>query len=356
VKTVAAILSLAVCLLAREARPCTTFLMTEEGKHFVGKSYDYKIGHGHAVHNKRGVGKRALPLEPGAKLAEWVSKYASLTFNQYGREMPNGGINEAGLVIEIMWLNSTRTPAPDERPALNELQWIQYQLDNFATVAGVVDNAPKLRVARVYGKVHYLVCDQTGACAAVEYLDGELTITHGADLAAATLTNNTYDESRAHLNKHRGFGGKRAVPTKSGSLARFVRATAMARGERDKHGVDGVFEILEAVNLGDYTRWQIAYDLDRMVVHFRTTTSSTIKTIALSDFEPDCNQPAMVLDIDSAASGDARSRFQPYSRALNAELLDQSLAHVASSLPEGAAEALAAYPERLPCTLALPSN
>jgi choloylglycine hydrolase len=350
-----ALLALALSFVTRAALPCTTFLLTEEGKPFVGKSYDYKIGHGQAIHNKRGVAKRALPLEPGVQLAEWVSKYASLTFNQYGREMPNGGINEAGLVVEIMWLTSTRTPAADKRPALNELQWIQYQLDRFATVAEVAANAPGLRVARVYGKVHYLVCDRTGACAAVEYLDGELTITDGEELIAPTLTNDTYADSRAHLQRHLGFGGKRAVPTRSGSLARFVRASAMARGDRTKHGVDGVFEILESVNLGDYTRWQIAYDLDRLRVHFRTSASTAIKTVALSDFEPGCDHAVMVLDIDSAVAGNARSHFQPYRRDLNAALLDRSLAHVASSLPAGAAEALAAYPEQLPCTLA-PTN
>lgn len=350
-KTIVALLFVATSLLARQALPCTTFLMTEKGEHFVGKSYDYKIGHGHVVHNKRGVGKRALPLQPGAKLAEWVSRYSSLTFNQYGREMPNGGMNEAGLVVEIMWLTSARTPPPDDRPALNELQWIQYQLDNFATVADVVDNAPKLHVTRVYGKVHYLVCDDTSACAAVEYLDGQLVITQGDEAPAKTLTNNTYAESRAHLKKHRGFGGKRATPKASGSLSRFVRATAMARGERTQKGIDGVFEILDAVNLGDYTRWQIAYDLARRTVHFRTTTSSAIKTIALADFEPSCTEPAMVLDVDHTTAGAVRARFTPYSRAKNRELLDRSLGHVASSLPEGTAEALAAYPDRLPCTL-----
>jgi choloylglycine hydrolase len=350
-KTASVIICLAANLLARQVWPCTTFLMSENDELFVGKSYDYSIGHGYVVHNKRGIAKRALSPEPGAKLAEWVSRFASLTFNQYGREMPNGGMNEAGLVVEIMWLTSTRTPEPNDRPAVNELQWIQYQLDNFATVAEVIDNAPKLRVSRVYGKVHYLGCDRSGACAAVEYLDGKLVITHGEALTAKTLTNHTYADSRTHLLKHRGFGGKRATPTRRGSLARFVRATAMARGERRKHRIDGVFEILEAVSQGDYTRWQIAYDLGRRVIHFRTRVSSMVKSVALADFEPSCAHPTLILDVDTVAAGDARPRFSPYSRAQNAELLEQSLAHVRTSLPKELAEALAAYPEQLPCTL-----
>jgi penicillin V acylase-like amidase (Ntn superfamily) len=31
-----------------------------------------------------------------------------VTFNQYGRNFPSGGMNEAGLVIELMWLEGSR--------------------------------------------------------------------------------------------------------------------------------------------------------------------------------------------------------------------------------------------------------
>jgi hypothetical protein len=89
-----------------------------------------------------------------------------VTFNQYGREFPAGGMNDAGLVVEIMWLESSEYERPDARPTLNELQWIQYQLDRFATVDEVEAHAAELRVSRVNGKVHYLACDRGGHCAA----------------------------------------------------------------------------------------------------------------------------------------------------------------------------------------------
>lgn len=34
-----------------------------------------------------------------------TSKYGSITFNQYRKEFPIGGMNEKGLVIEALWLN-----------------------------------------------------------------------------------------------------------------------------------------------------------------------------------------------------------------------------------------------------------
>jgi len=51
-----------------------------------------------------------------------------------------------GLVVENMWLDETEYAEPDSRPAVNLLQWIQYQLDNCKTVAEVISNDTKIRI------------------------------------------------------------------------------------------------------------------------------------------------------------------------------------------------------------------
>lgn len=56
---------------------------------------------------------------------------------QYGRNFPTGGMNEAGLVIELMWLDGSRYPVPDARPAVDNLQWIQYNLVRSWITAGL---------------------------------------------------------------------------------------------------------------------------------------------------------------------------------------------------------------------------
>src|SRR5262249_39579416 len=146
----------------------------------------------------------------------WKSKYASITFNQYGREIPNGGMNEKGLVLEIMWLDSSVYPPPDTRPAIDGLQWIQYQLDNYATSAEVAEHADDPRVAMHWGKVHSLACDPTPACAALEYVDGKMVVSRDAK----ALTNDTFAESRGFLKAHpAGAKGR-------GSLERFSRAAS----------------------------------------------------------------------------------------------------------------------------------
>src|SRR5215831_2572293 len=124
--------SLAAILLlslphARGADACTTFMLTRGSERVVGKSYDWAMGQGLVIVNKRGVAKQSVPAKPGDRAAQWMSRHASVTFNQYGREFPTGGMNDAGLVVEVMWLDSSQYERADRRPSLNELQWIQYQ-------------------------------------------------------------------------------------------------------------------------------------------------------------------------------------------------------------------------------------
>lgn len=68
--------------------------------------------------------------------------YGSVTFNQCGREWPFGGMNEAGLVIEMMMHPEASYPQPDSRKAVAMTPWIQYQLDNFNAVEETL-NVPK---------------------------------------------------------------------------------------------------------------------------------------------------------------------------------------------------------------------
>ena len=99
----------------RAAAACTTFMLERGAERVVGKSYDWYMGQGLVLVNKRGVAKRSLPVKPGDRPAQWQSRHASVTFNQYGREFPAGGMNDAGLVVEIMWLDSSTYEKADDR-------------------------------------------------------------------------------------------------------------------------------------------------------------------------------------------------------------------------------------------------
>jgi MYXO-CTERM domain-containing protein len=334
-------------LASSTARPCTTFLAEHAGQLAVGKDYDWSEPAGLVVTNPRGLQKTALLLSLTDTAAAWTSKYGSLTFNQYGVEMPNAGINEKGLVVEIMWLESSQYPAPDSRPALNELQWIQRALDLFATVAELAQDAPSLRVSRAYANVHYLACDPTGDCAAFEYLGGQLVLTRAKDMPAKTLTNDTYAASAAYLAGFSGFGGSSAMPSSTSSLDRFVRASMLAKTTAGTSIPDSAFTILDSVAQSS-TVWSMVYALADRVVYFRTQAVPKLKSVRLADFSLACGTRKL-LDIDTDATGDVGARFQDYSLAANRQLLDQTLAGISSELPAGALDLVAAYPDTCRC-------
>ncbi len=89
---------------------CTTFCLFNGKDLIFGRNYDFPIGYGHVVINKRGVFKSAM-ADAGEQAAQWTSKYGSMTFNQFGRDNPMGGMNEAGLIVELMQLDETQYPS-----------------------------------------------------------------------------------------------------------------------------------------------------------------------------------------------------------------------------------------------------
>ena len=320
-----ALLGLVLLLLpGPEATACTTFCLKRGPQAVFGKNYDWDVGYGLVIVNKRGVAKTAA-LPPQEKPARWVSKYGSLTFNQYGREFPNGGMNEAGLAVELMWLDETRYPAPDGRPALGCLEWIQYQLDNYATVGEVVKNAGRLRVSSD-AKVHYLACDKSGGCATVEILNGKPVVHSGASLPVRALANHTYEDSLRFREKSpEALPGARGD---TGSLQRFARAAeraeAYAAAREATDPVRYAFETLDSVAQGPYTRWSIVYDLKAGRVHWRTRENRKVRFVTLSSFDLSCSTPVELLGIDEG-EGDVTRRFAEYTPEANRKLVASSI-------------------------------
>ncbi|HEX4966349.1 MAG TPA: hypothetical protein VF173_36410 [Thermoanaerobaculia bacterium] len=337
------------------ADACTTFCLHKGSTAVFGKNYDWHFDDGLVLVNKCGVAKSAAPL-PDGKPAQWTSRYGSVTFNQFGREFPNGGMNEAGLAIELMWLDETLYPKPDQRPALGALEWIQYQLDNYATVGEVVKNVGRLRVTSE-GKVHLLACDKGGSCASVEFLDGKPVVHAGASLPAPALANHTYEESLRFLNANRKDGNGQALAG-HGSLQRFARAASRAeafgsRGDGDPVGY--AFATLDDVAQGDFTQWSIVYDLRAGRVHWRTRQNRTVRSVALSSFDLSCSAPVEVLDVQ-IGSGDVTRRFANYTPETNRKLVTSSYKKVQTAVkvrPEEL-EATLAQPARTTCTLGAP--
>ena len=343
------ILLVVVFLASPHARACTAFL--QDGALLAGKNLDWMLDEGLLIINKKGVAKRAMVLDPREKTAQWISKYGSVTFNQYGREMPSGGMNEAGLVVESLMLFGTRNPAPDERPGL--IAWAQYQLDNCRTVAEVVATDTKVRISPTMPMpLHFFVCDREGGAAVVEFLDGKLVCHTGDKLPHKLITNNTCEESLAYLGQHDGFGGSKPIQRSSqDSLDRFVIATERLKTFRPQDSkpspVQYAFETLAMVRQGDATKWSIVYDLKNLEIHYKTGRCADVRTVQLAglDFSP--QTPVRVASINAAHTGVLNPHFFDYDTDLNKWLVFYCVRHTPQmkDLPDALIEAFARYPE-----------
>jgi choloylglycine hydrolase len=81
-------------------------------------------------------------------------------------------------------------PESDDRPVLGVLQWIQYQLDNNATIEEVIATDAKIRISPNNPPLHYLIADASGNAATIEFFNGKIVVHKGKDLPFPVLTNN----------------------------------------------------------------------------------------------------------------------------------------------------------------------
>jgi len=339
-------LLLIAAVSGRDVSACTTFCYADGGTLVFGRNYDWNIGDGMVFTNKRGVYKQAL-VDPTP--ARWTSKYGSITFNQYGREFPTGGMNEKGLVVELMWLDEAQYPAGDGRGALPTLQWIQYQLDNSATVRDVLLTDRLIRIAfNGSAKIHFLVADATGDVATIEFLSGLMVAHRGEHLTYPVLTNDTYDRSSDYARK----AGKKTGKSTAGSLERFARAASYEKNAKTAdEAVKHAFAMLDDVAQGDHTQWSIVYDIKEHRAYFRTRTAREIRWLDIDGMPFECTTPVRMLDINSPLSGDVAKSLTPYSADANLKLVRGSFAKTPflSETPPELRDQLANYPAGTSC-------
>jgi penicillin V acylase-like amidase (Ntn superfamily) len=178
------------------SQACSSFCL-DNGDHCVfGANQDNRIDIGLLFINKRNVLKTAWDPGTTGKYARWISRYGSVTVVHAGYQMAWAGLNEAGLMISTMALGETQNPPPDERPPLVSSFWAQYQLDNHSTIEEVIASDSLVRINDTVD--HYLVCDGTGDCATIEFLEGKMVSHSVESLPVKALTNSTYQEALSY--------------------------------------------------------------------------------------------------------------------------------------------------------------
>jgi penicillin V acylase-like amidase (Ntn superfamily) len=302
-------------------RQCTSFCLDVNGYAVFGANYDYgkDLHQGLIFVNKRNVVKSFWELDPASAHARWTSKYGSVSFNLVMSQLSWAGMNEAGLVISTLELAGSRPPAPDSRPWIYSNYWLQYILDNCATIEEVIASDAAVRIKEYVD--HYLVCDKKGRCATIEFIDGKMVWHAGADLPVKALANSSYDASVAEWNevKIRRSHGRLALPTHL-SLRRFVlaadRMTAFKAGDTES-AVQYAFDTLDEVSgqsvKGSPTLWSIVFDTHDLRIYFRTIVHHEVRWINLQNLDFSCRTPVKMMDINERLQGDVTSRLKDYS-------------------------------------------
>lgn len=340
------IASLLLVLYSISALPCSTFFIHHNGKMVFGRNYDWMADSGLICTNLRGLAKTSALTKEG-KTISWISTYGSITFNQYGKEFPTGGMNEKGLVVELMWLDGTIYPKPDDRPVIGVLQWIQYQLDNHSTIQEVIDSDKKLRILSNGTPLHYLIADANGHTASIEFLNGKMEVHTGQSMPQQVLTNDTYSQSLASYSS--------GLTKDNNSLERFSTVCNMIQEYKTKPGnvslVDYSFRILDKVAQGDYTKWSIVYDISNRSIFFKTQKFQQLRSVNFSQFDLACNSKPQILDMNRPEKGNVGSLFTDFSNDKNqlvfVNTLEQSSPQIV--LTKEQKEAILAYPNTISC-------
>jgi choloylglycine hydrolase len=354
--------ALVAFVVAAHAIACTTVCFTGGPTPVVAYNYDFYAEDGIVLVNPRGLAKTSIVR---GNAHSWTARFGSVTFNQFGRDLPDTGINEHGLFVAQMQLDEGRYPGPDARPEVNPFEWIQLQLDTAASVPEVLKIAREVRIRSgpMHPLLHYLVADRAGHIAVIEFLDGELRARTGGDLPVPALTNSTYADSLAYLGRHQGFGGEVGLPVAPvpgiTSLERFVVAASGRAESTDGDPIARAFGTLararqSSATLGSIgTRWSIVYELGPLRAHFRTEGRVAIRRVDLTALDFACTRLARMLDIDAPFEGDVTARFTPYSTAANYDVIMRSVRKTPflTGVSLEQIQALAQWPERARCAV-----
>ena len=307
---------------------CTTFFINKNGQLVFGRNYDWVSDAGMVCTNLKGLNKTSVKTGRGNTIS-WVSRYGSITFNQYGKEFPTGGMNENGLVVELMWAEGTQYPKPDERPPLGVLQWIQYQLDNSATIEDVIATNAKIRISPNNPPLHYLIADGHGNAATIEFFNGKIVVHTGKDLPFPVLTNSSYVESEKAAAEANILSGNTSFSFRDNSLQRFTKACSMVQQYQQtqitKPVVDYAFDILKNVSQKDFTKWSIVYDLKNKKIYFKTARYPDIKSFPLNSFDFTCTSASKIMDMNQALNGDINNNFKPFSTQINRAIVEKAV-------------------------------
>ncbi|MEN8121877.1 MAG: linear amide C-N hydrolase [Bacteroidota bacterium] len=339
--------SLILILIPDKTKACSTFFL-KNGEHFVvGRNLDYYYADYMVTVNKRNVRKTAFQYagEVVNLPASWFSKYGSISFNMFGREVTADGMNEAGLVISVLILEETEYPVIANKPSISLDNWIQYLLDNFATVEEVIESCSQINIRYNpvdFWRVHIFVTDGNGTNAVLEFINGELVLHTKETLEKTAITNSTYTSSIAYYN-----GGVQSGNMES-SLNRYFNVAKMLDEYNNEDPIDYAYDVL-AVCAQRITQRSMVYDISNKRIYLITSGNTNTRYFDLSSFDFSCDQPALIYRETSADVGEISGNFIPYTWQINQDFIGPGWDFMGKTYTEQELIDFSQYPESFSC-------
>lgn len=299
-----------ILTFANKISACSSFYFNSNSQ-LLAKNFDWYFGEGYILKNQRNQIKFAYGFR-NSNVASWTSKYGSVTFNQMGKEFPYGGINEKGLVIEQLWLSSSQYQ-DNHNSEISELEWIQYQLDNYNSVDEIIKNINSITIKPI-ATVHYMVADKFGNSAVIEFVEGKVKIDR-QNSKFQVITNETSLDSKQYFEKNKAVD--------SNSRTHFDRYCILENelSSTSNMDVNLAFDYLNSIKVNEpnyKSFWSIVYDLNNAEIYFKSVSNEKIKKIKLSDFNFDAPPEYSEINSDDV-------NFKHYTSVKNLELLSNSL-------------------------------
>ncbi|OPX13391.1 linear amide C-N hydrolase [Mycobacterium sp. AT1] len=260
----------------------------------------------------------------------WTSTYASLVTTVYGIGSIDG-LNERGLAAHGLYLKTTELgPRKPELPGLHTGLWIQYLLDQAATVSEALALMEDIQLVMVSAHgfdatIHVAVEDAGGDSAILEFADGELVVHHGREFTLMT-NDPTYDEQLTLLAAQDFSHPSRDMPLPGNvnAVDRFQRAAyysaLLPKPVDERQAVASVMAIMRNVSVpfgapyaefGVYnTEYRSVCDLTNRRYFFELTTSPSLIWVGLDGLDLAEDAPVTAVDpYDESLAGNVTQSF-----------------------------------------------
>lgn len=272
----------------------------------------------------------------GDKSVIWTSKYGSVITSAWDIATTDG-INEKGLVANVLWLVESEYPTFDpngSKQGITIAAWAQYVLDNYATVKDAVAELRNESFAVVsdfipgtekFTTLHLSISDATGDNAIFEYIDGKLKIHH--DPSYTVMTNSPVFEQQLAINQYwSGIPGTIMLPGTNRAADRYVRASyyidAIPKTADVRTSVASVFSVIRncSVPFGissesepniSSTRWRSVADQKNLVYYFETVKTPNTFWVDLKeiDFSENANTKRLSVSKNEHYAGETHKHF-----------------------------------------------